>query len=55
MHKLAVASEPLIVLLSFYGVAANVWNQHFGYTVVPVNKPFGIFMYILHIVPPYSL
>ncbi|MEH6944109.1 acetate uptake transporter [Bacillus sp. JJ722] len=43
MHMLAAVSELLIALLSFYGVAANVLNQHFGYTFVPVGKPFGIF------------
>ncbi|WP_042348793.1 acetate uptake transporter [Bacillus massiliigorillae] len=43
MHMLAAVSELLIALLSFYGVAANVLNQHFGYTFIPVGKPFGIF------------
>ncbi|KEZ52790.1 MULTISPECIES: acetate uptake transporter [Metabacillus] len=42
-HMLAAVSEMIIALLSFYGSAAAVLNTHFGKTVLPVGKPFGIF------------
>lgn len=42
-HKLAAYSELIISILSFYGSAASVLNQHFGRTFLPVGKPFGIF------------
>jgi hypothetical protein len=42
-HMLAAVSEMIIALLSFYGSAAAVLNPHFGKTVLPVGKPFGIF------------
>lgn len=42
-HNLAASSELIIALLSFYGCGANVLNNHFGYTFLPVGKPFGIF------------
>lgn len=42
-HKLAAYSELTIALLSFYGSAASVLNEHFGKTFLPVGKPFGIF------------
>lgn len=42
-HMLAAVSELIIALLSFYGSAAAVLNTHFGKTVLPVGKPFGIF------------
>lgn len=42
-HMLAGVSELLISLLSFYGSAANVLNNHFGKTFLPIGKPFGIF------------
>lgn len=43
MHNLAAYSELIISILSFYGCAANVLNNHFGKTFLPVGKPFGIF------------
>lgn len=43
MHTLAGYSELLISIASFYGVAANVLNAHFGYVFIPVGKPFKIF------------
>lgn len=43
MHMFAAVSELIIALLSFYGSAAVVLNTHFGYTALPVGKPFGIF------------
>ncbi|WP_078547678.1 acetate uptake transporter [Litchfieldia alkalitelluris] len=43
MHMLAAVSELIIALLSFYGSAANVLNNHFGRVTLPVGKPFGIF------------
>ncbi|MBM7542315.1 acetate uptake transporter [Amphibacillus cookii] len=42
-HMLAAVAELIIALLSFYGSAAAVLNTHFGKTVLPVGKPFGIF------------
>ena len=43
MHSLAAYSGLLIAILSFYGCGANVLNNHFGKTFLPVGKPFGIF------------
>ena len=43
MHSLAAYSELLKAILSFYGCGANVLNNHFGKTFLPVGKPFGIF------------
>ena len=43
MHNLAAYSELVIAILSFYGCAANVLNNHFGKTFLPIGKPFGIF------------
>lgn len=43
MHNLAAYSELVIALLSFYGCAANVLNNHFGKPFLPIGKPFGIF------------
>lgn len=43
MHSLAAYSELLIAIFSFYGCGANVLNNHFGKTFLPVGKPFGIF------------
>lgn len=42
-HKLAAYSELIISILSFYGSAASVLNEHFGKVFLPVGKPFGIF------------
>jgi len=42
-HLLAGWSELIISLISFYGFAAMVLNQHFGRTFFPVGKPLGIF------------
>ncbi len=42
-HDLAAYSELIISLLSFYGSAASVLNNHFGKIYMPVGKPFGIF------------
>lgn len=41
-HKLAAYAELIIALLSFYGSGANVLNNHFGRTFLPVGKPFGV-------------
>lgn len=43
MHLLAAYSELLIAIVSFYGSAASVLNNHFGKVFLPVGKPFGIF------------
>ncbi|MGA9287687.1 MAG: GPR1/FUN34/YaaH family transporter, partial [Anaerobacillus sp.] len=43
MHLLAAIAEFSIALLSFYGSAASVLNDHFGKVTLPVGKPFGIF------------
>ena len=42
-HMLAAFAELAIAIASFYGVAANILNHHFGYKFLPVGKPFGIF------------
>jgi uncharacterized protein len=42
-HKLAAVSELFIAMVSFYGLGANVLNNHFGRVFLPVGKPFGIF------------
>ena len=42
-YALAGYSELLIAILSFYGAAAAVLNDHFGKVFLPVGKPFGIF------------
>lgn len=42
-HKLAAVSELFIAIMSFYGSAANVLNNHFGRVFLPVGKAFGIF------------
>ena len=41
-HKLAAYSEFCIALLSFYGSAASVFNNHLGKVFLPVGKPFGL-------------
>ncbi|MGL4392739.1 MAG: acetate uptake transporter [Fusobacteriaceae bacterium] len=42
-HDLAAWSEILISAASFYGVAGNVLNRHFGFEFLPMGKPCGIF------------
>ncbi len=42
-HSLAAISEFLIAMVSFYGSAASVLNNHFGKEFLPVGKPLGIF------------
>lgn len=42
-HLMAGIAELIISFLAFYGSAANVLNNHFGKTFLPVGKPFGIF------------
>lgn len=42
-YALAGYAELLIAILSFYGSAAAVLNDHFGKVFLPVGKPFGIF------------
>lgn len=41
-HKIAAWSEFFIAIVSFYGSAASVFNNHLGRTALPVGKPFGI-------------
>lgn len=43
MHLVAAYSELLIAIMSFYGSAASVLNNHFGRVFLPVGKPFGVF------------
>lgn len=43
MHLLAGYSEFAISMVAFYASAANVLNNHFGKTFLPIGKPFGIF------------
>lgn len=40
-HMLAAYAELGIAIVSFYGSAATVLNTHYGFTVLPVGKPFG--------------
>lgn len=42
MHEMAAIAELLIALLSLYGAGANVLNRHFGFSFLPLGKPFGI-------------
>lgn len=42
-HTIAAYCELTISLLSFYACGANVLNNHFGYTFLPVGKPAGVF------------
>lgn len=42
MHSLAAWSELIIGVLSLYGAGANVLNKHFGFSFLPLGKPFGI-------------
>jgi len=39
-HDIAGVSELIISLLSFYGCGANVLNNHFGRTFLPIGRPF---------------
>lgn len=43
-HKLAAFSELIIAILSFYGSGANVLNNHFGYSFLPIGAPLNIFV-----------
>lgn len=43
MHSVAAWAELGIAIVSFYGSAAAVLNNHFGKVFIPVGKPFGIF------------
>jgi len=43
-HTLAGVAELIISLLSFYGSAAAVLNGHYGQTVLPIGKAFGVFI-----------
>ncbi|MTI69085.1 MAG: hypothetical protein FH751_02370 [Firmicutes bacterium] len=42
-HTIAAVSEFLLSMVSFYGSAAAVLNNHFEKEFLPVGKPFGIF------------
>lgn len=42
-HYMAAFAELIIAVLSFYGSGANVLNNHFGYTFLPIGKAFGVF------------
>jgi len=43
-HNVAAFAELIIALLSFYGSGANVLNNHFGYSFLPIGEPFNIFV-----------
>lgn len=43
-HNIAAYAELMISCVSFYGSGANVLNNHFGYSFLPIGKPFGIFV-----------
>lgn len=40
-HMLAAVSEICISILAFYGSGANILNNHFGRTILPVGQPMG--------------
>lgn len=40
--KVAAVSEMLIALFSFYAAGANVLNNHFDRTFLPIGEPFGV-------------
>lgn len=42
MHQVAAIAELIIGILSLYGAGANVLNRHFGFSFLPLGKPFGI-------------
>lgn len=42
-HKIAAYSELIIAILSFYGSGANVLNNHFGFSFLPIGKPMNLF------------
>ncbi len=39
---MAGSAELLIAFVSFYGSAANLFKNHFGYELIPAGKPLGI-------------
>lgn len=43
MHFLAGLAELGISIASFYGAAANMFKVQFGYELLPIGKPLGIF------------
>lgn len=43
-HGIASWAEFLIAMFSFYGSAANIFKNHFGQEILPVGKPFKIFI-----------
>lgn len=43
-HHLAAYAELGIAVLSFYGAGANVLNNHFGRTFLPIGQPFRVFV-----------
>lgn len=43
-HNIAGIAELMIALLSFYGCGANVLNNHFKRTFLPIGKPFQVFV-----------
>lgn len=42
-HNIAAYSELIIAILSFYGSGANVLNNHFGFSLLPIGKPMNLF------------
>ena len=42
-HNMAALAELAIAILSFYGSGANVLNNHFGRTFLPIGAPLNIF------------
>lgn len=43
MKMLAGVAEFSISMVAFYGSAANLFKNHFGYELIPSGKPLGIF------------
>lgn len=42
-HRMAAGAELAIAMMSFYGSGANVLNNHFGRTFLPIGAPLNIF------------
>lgn len=42
-HYIAAGAELAIALASFYGSGANVLNNHFGRSLLPIGRPLNLF------------
>jgi succinate-acetate transporter protein len=41
-HEMAAWSELMVSIIGFYGVGGYLINNHLGYTLLPMGKPFGV-------------